>query len=232
MRDAARPGGRLSTVTLPGRSGTQPVLATASSIPEVAFAGRPLDRTAIVPAGQPEPGRNKPSGALWLSPICRDPLGRITGTEWTRWCHHNWRANPAARPDAMLTPVRLTPDARVAVVAGPEDFASLAKAAGTCATRESGLTGPVELNWAGVASIADAFWLTADGLFSLGGWGEPFYWWDTQTVVALSARALCLSAQQRQRLGELADDRPRRGRTLHPASTRAGHGRECAELGQ
>jgi hypothetical protein len=165
-------------------------MAAVEAIPEVAYVGRPVDRSEFVAAGQePEPGRNKPTGGLWLSPVRRDG-GRMVGTAWTEWCERHERHPARAPKETAVSPVRLAASARVAVISGPEDFAALAAAAGTRAGRAHALAGPVELDWAGVAVVADAVWLTKEGLYNLGGWGEPFYWWDVETVVVLNASAL------------------------------------------
>jgi hypothetical protein len=171
------------------RPGRLRVLA-GGALPQLAFAGSPVEPAAIAPGRQAGPGRNKPAGGLWLSPVTRDSGGRIAGTAWTRWCERDYPGHPAVRRGARLTVVPLRTAARVAVVSRPGDFAALAAAAGTVTTRRHALAGPVELDWDGVARCADAVWLTFAGLASLGGMGDPFYWWNAETVVVLDPAAV------------------------------------------
>jgi hypothetical protein len=115
--------------------------------------------------------------------------------------------------------MQLAKTCRVAVIAGPGDFAALAAAAGTVRSRQQGLAGPVELDWDSVPRVADAVWLTADGLVSLGGWGEPFYWWDAETIAVLRASALGQAADV---LVRTSSERA----VYRAAQVRAGHGFE------
>jgi hypothetical protein len=90
----------------------------------------------------------------------------------------------------VVSPVRLPAAARTVVISGQGEFAALAAAAGTVPGPAAGGSGPVGLDWAGAAAVADAVWLTRQGLIRLSGWGQPFYWWDVETVVVLNPQAL------------------------------------------
>jgi hypothetical protein len=109
--------------------------------------------------------------------------------------------------------VPLRTAARVAVVSGPDDFSALAAAAGTVTTRRDALAGHIELDWDGVARCADAVWLTSAGLARLGGLGDPFYWWNAETVVVLDPAAV---APPGPVLARSAAARRGRGRAREP----------------
>lgn len=167
-------------------------MAAPDELPEFAYAGtRAFDAAAVTPAVQEPPGRNKPSGGLWLSPVLRAGNGRITGTAWTEFLNRAGMYRRVSRWGKVISLVALAPGARVAVISSRQDYLALAVAAGTRPPAAAAAPGiPGELDWTGVAAIADAVWLTRSGLFSFGGWHEPFEWWDTETLVVLNPSSI------------------------------------------
>jgi len=182
-----------------------------AGLPPLGFAGPPYHPAGVRPAGNDIPGRNKPAGGLWLAPVTRAPGGGITGTAWTRYCERNHHLHAGPQPGARLTLVPLRATARVAAVSGPGDFSALAADAGTVTNPPQSLAGAAGLDWEGVRRLADAVWLTSDGVASLGGFGDPFYWWDAETVIVLQPGVLAAPGCV------LARPAPSRGRRGQPA---------------